>query len=59
MYESAPHYCIMIPLMMLYLNREVSIGLCCFSLYPLEKDKVMLRIVSVHVVFIKSFMLLY
>lgn len=26
MYESAPHYCIMIPLMMLYLNREVSIG---------------------------------
>lgn len=31
MYESAPHYCIMISLMMLYLNREVSIGLCCFS----------------------------
>ena len=29
-----PSYCIMIPLMMLYLNREVSIGLCCFSLYP-------------------------
>ena len=22
MYESAPHYCIMIPLMMLYLNRK-------------------------------------
>lgn len=36
MYESAPHYCIMISLMMLYLNREVSIGLCCFSLLPSE-----------------------
>lgn len=36
MYESAPHYCIMIPLMMLYLNREVSIGLCCFFFIPSE-----------------------
>lgn len=30
MYESAPYYCVMILLMMLYLNREVSIGLCLF-----------------------------
>ena len=38
MYESAPHYCIMIPLMMLYLNREVSIGLCLSLIHIFDND---------------------
>lgn len=38
MYESAPYYCVMILLMMLYLNREVSIGYAVF-LYSLRTCK--------------------